>query len=919
MKDRVKTIIAYGLPAIIVLVIDCIILGVQGIWPLGAETIEYYDMGQQLASEYLQVYDELHGAKSVVFDWYTCLSRGIPGGTYISVFNLLYYLVPRDMILESFSISFIIKNMCMALTMGIFLRSEIKECPEFVRVMLSVGYGLCGYGLMHYTMISWLDIAVLVPLVMMYTQRLLSKGEIAGYIISVALMLLVNFYIPVMCLLFVFLMTGIYVISEWIQKREPSDEYKTPSGSPYILRLGIATLAALLLSAWVWIPKVFDAAGSMRFNNEVESGIVAQYAKILAHVRPDYSTRWWCLLGISFSASIVILGITKDLKNKNLKRPFFVSGALLITLLQLVFENVNLIWHFGSYVNYPARDGFLMYLVFASAAAYYAKDIWENFEENNIPVIVPMGGILVTLLAVSAILYWYNINPGMSVYTVFRVSVLCAMAAFVVYMLLILFKSGKYAKLSIFILCAELIVYGVLLVGKPTYITGYSEEPEQDGEYIRICRQLVELLDIPSSRLDRIKNPDATLNTNYGNMLERATFTGWPSSLSNDVVQSAYMVGNSTQYTRMLDSGGNAFTDALFHTTQIISLNLQDGTLYENQGMADVVFNHRTGEIRQYGLYNCRYVLPFGTVVNDESSLNLISAARDDFDFTNAVYRAIGSDDSDIAEKVEISDIDVASVKITGRKLLYIRSQCEDAEYANVQVFINGRAAEVPTIQKPDNTWYPEHFNNSTLYLGSFEDETALVTINRNNSIDAPHLEFTLYTIDLDKLSDICGEYAGRSSEMIFTAGTRSLDITVNGQAGEYLLLPMEYSNDWTAYNNGDAVGCNHVNGLFMALPLVDGVNNIHMAYFPRTMKLGIIISAAALIILLALCGLEMCDRKYRIGIWGKRVGNLLKLEDKTKRLVVLLYSAAWSVVVIFVYVLPVAYGVWYYIISFWG
>ena len=70
MKKFAKNAISYGAPALIVMIIGLVILAVQGIWPFGSETVDYYDMGQQVAAEYTQIWDELHGAKSSVFDWY---------------------------------------------------------------------------------------------------------------------------------------------------------------------------------------------------------------------------------------------------------------------------------------------------------------------------------------------------------------------------------------------------------------------------------------------------------------------------------------------------------------------------------------------------------------------------------------------------------------------------------------------------------------------------------------------------------------------------------------------------------------------------------------------------------------------------------------------------------------------------------
>ena len=50
------------------------------------------------------------------------------------------------------------------------------------------------------------------------------------------------------------------------------------------------------------------------------------------------------------------------------------------------------------------------------------------------------------------------------------------------------------------------------MYGKPAFITGYSEEPEQEGEYIRICEQLMEKMDLQAESIYRISRTDYSSN-----------------------------------------------------------------------------------------------------------------------------------------------------------------------------------------------------------------------------------------------------------------------------------------------------------------------------------------------------------------------------------------------------------------------
>lgn len=901
MKKCGKTIIKYGLPALCVLILGCIILAVQGIWPFGNESIDYYDMAQQLAAEYIQVYDELHFDKSMFFDWYLNLGRGIPGGTYIAFSNLLFYLFPRDAILYSFSILFLVKIMAMAVTMRILLEKEACNCPEFFKVILAAGYGLCGFVLMQYTIISWLDVAVLVPLIVLFTKRALTEGKIIGLTVCITLSLLLWFVVPAMVLIFIFMIAGLYIAREYLFKKKLE---------LHVCRLGIAVAFGLLISSWSWIPKVTISAGGFRYELESSSTIVDKYLEVLRHVRPDYATRWWALLGVSFAAAVSLIGIVRDIKKKNGERLFFVIGAFIISLIQLVFENIQLFWHLGSYVNYPVRNGFVMYIVFALTAATYLPEILKTDEES---IIKPENAVAYLIAAIAASVFagfgigWYNANSEMSIYAVFKVSMLCVIATFFVYLFLLLYKGGRHAKISSFLIAAELIFYGVLLIGKPNYVTGYAEEVEQEGDYIRIANDLKASLGIEESYLDRIKNPDESLNTNYGLFLKRPTLSGWTTFATRDAIMTSAKKGYSVQYTRLLDAGGDVLLDALYHVTQVISCLPQSEGLYDKISSTQTVTDYQKGTIAEYSLYDCRYTLPFGNVVQSKELLDKITGVAGD-EYDNALVQSIGAGDEKLKDAVvkevlyEGSYADSLTLDIKGNKAVYFCGMRPDSETKNLQLWVNGEPVMVPSLKETDNTLYSAHFNNGNLLLGCFSDEEVLISFDRKESDNNSDYDFSVYTIDLDIMRKLC-EYAALN-QGTFTAGKATLDANVIGEEGNYLLLPIQYDDSWNATVNGMSVDIEKVDSFLMAIPLVAGENVIHMEYFPKDVRSWGIVSIIAICVFVVGCCLEVV----------KKSTKLLSTEQKADSIIGTAYCVGWTgVIALFVFV-PVVYGLIYYI-----
>ena len=142
MSENKRTIIEYLAPSLVVGVLFMIILAVNGLWPFGKETIDYYDMAQWSDLFYYHNYDELHGVKSFVYDWYINLGREIPGLSEPSLFDLLLYLVPRTYILECSSLLMAVKIMAAAFFMGIFIRYINKDLPYPYRLIQQYRYSL---------------------------------------------------------------------------------------------------------------------------------------------------------------------------------------------------------------------------------------------------------------------------------------------------------------------------------------------------------------------------------------------------------------------------------------------------------------------------------------------------------------------------------------------------------------------------------------------------------------------------------------------------------------------------------------------------------------------------------------------------------------------------------------------------------
>ena len=368
----VKNKIKYIVPSFVTMVLFLIVLFSKKIYPFGNETIDYYDMAQQIAAFYYHVYDALHGDKAFFFDWYSALGTNMAmstsGCSNISIFNLFFLFIKREALLESLSIFNMIKMMCMSATMFFFLHRSFKA-PYFVELLMSVGYAFSGFVLVLYITNQWMDIAVLFPLIVYFAGKAVTKREWIGYLITLTLAVINSYYISLMIMIFLFLAVGVFSFYDYVfTKRGSRKEYVRKYD---LVPFATATVFSVLISAFILLPQLYQTLSSARFKNENGGGILSTYLEIASKVNGAYTTRYWSLLMASLPVAIILTGLLKRKKSK--KSVFIVLTLILLMVLELFFESINLIWHFGSYIQYPIRNGFMINFVFGAVACFFAQ------------------------------------------------------------------------------------------------------------------------------------------------------------------------------------------------------------------------------------------------------------------------------------------------------------------------------------------------------------------------------------------------------------------------------------------------------------------------------------------------------------------------------------------------------------------
>ena len=843
-KSLFQRIKLYAIPGLITCAVIVFIYVFKGIWPFGANRIDYFDNMQQVAPLYAHLWDWMHGKASLWFDWYTGfgtnVSMSISAFSMLSPFNLLLYLFPRTLILESISILTLVKMIFMAVAMYAYINKKYNSLSYNMKVVFSLMYTFCGYTVLYGSCFTpWMDIVALFPLLMLAYENMMQTGKKLFYIIMVAIIFIINYYLGAMSLVYIFLISGAYVLL--MSKKEKIKEHAW--------NLGIGTVAGLGLSCFVLVPVMMQLSGSQRGGSG--QGIVSQYigwikSAIISDGQMAAFQRWMMLYGMAFAAAVIIMGLKKFKEEKNTIR--YMISLLLISLLPIVVEGINLMWHFGSYNGYTLRNGYIVAFTLITVAAYFAQRMFEEVTADKKQLVKQLV-IFVVAAAVYAVIY--NIIPSNDI-------ILAAFILFIaIFIAAFIFYNKKLKKdgigfdfnTIIAIVAIEVFIGAYSLIGPPKF---YEYEPYQYGDYVQAANEVKDSLDIEESVTERIVNPDISLNANYPLILRRSAMSSFTAALQSDTQSYSKKFGYSKYFLWLLDSGGTVFTNSLFHVTQAVNVNELDSQMYT-----------AVRSDGDYTLYDANYKLPFAMSVNK-------NITRQDFsgnweDLHNIFYKALTNDTQDIVNgmsytKKESSVIREYNVRADGKQAVYInivdvnnRNTDANASWliSSMHIYVNGEEVLVPTLGDVKNTAYFTDYNNNLVYLGTFENENFTIRVEYDDPWYLKVSEVSFAGLDMDKMQSLVDKHADDYCETSYTSD--SLTVKLNGSGvNNMALIPVVYSDNWNVKVNGKKVKAKSVCGLFTGVDIHAGENVIEMKFEPKGKKAGMLISLATLIMMIA-------------------------------------------------------------------
>ncbi len=855
-----KKIKSFHIAPLAVLALFSLVFSANGFFPFGQNSLSWCDMNQQVIPLFCNFKDILSGNSGFLLNLNNAGGMNFFGVFFFflsSPFSFLVAFVEKADIPFLMNVLVVLKLCACAAAAGIYFENTFKNQSAAFKTILAVSYALCGYGLMFYQNIIWLDLMYLFPLLMLGIDRLVEMDKPALFLISLTICTAVNFYLSYCVYLFVIIFLGFYTLSKDIKEKT------------VYLKLGVCALCSLLLTAIVSVPSLAQYFSSGRTADVIEGikncSFFTYTETTLAAVLSS---------GIIFAALLMLLPrfFEQDKKTAALTATFF---ALLIPML---IEPVNRMWHTGSYMSFPVRFGFIAVFVgLIICGRLFEK---QDFAHKSRPLFATLCIVLCLTLG-GFMLYYANQNTeALTNYAKtlwgdkesLRGLLILFGAAVLGYLVTLIFAQKKLIGKNIAALCLALVLLCESLCATAIYVA-----PSKDNLNIERYKAFVSLQDdITDDSFYRVNLSHKFADANMTGAIGYNSIGHYTSFTDKNYMTAVKHLGYSGYWMEIGNWGGNALSDALmsvkytfyqdsngFYTkenesvlglaTAVKSLpeSLKAGNRIEVLGeafkemfslSASPVITHEMTDI-----WGCSYKNNFGTHILEDANGGTIIYKADIKDRQQLYFDCFGVASNALVEPIN----------------------------GSFDVYVNDAAVFYS---------YPAQNHNGTLYLGEFENETVEIKLYLKK--DASFSSFGVFGID-----------SAATKAAIANADTFDLTVNANEITGEIptdfngeLFLSLPYNEGLNISVNGERVESRRALTGFTAISLKNG-GTLKITFAPKGLGLGAVLSAAALLITV----LFLLKHKW-----------LSLLPEGIKKAVYALFMTAFAAVVLIVYIIPI-------------
>ncbi len=843
---------------IITILITLLILGLifilKDIYPFGNNTLIFGDMYDQITAYYYYLYDALRGNESLLINFASSNGINFFGIIFYylaSPLSLLILLVERSKIHLFISIIIALKILLCNITCLYMLKNLFKNNNSLLSVCLALLYGFSAYSLNFYQITSWIDAMYMLPLIIIGLKKLFEEDNPKLYLIALTLSLFFSFYISFMIIIFIFLLSGIFLYNYYNKKEIPKK----------ILSLGISTVLSLGISLLIVIPTYKQISISSRMISTLDTLINSKLGPLTDKI------------ALFISGPIIFIAILLLLKDYKKHKKFlkFYIPSMILLLIPVVIEPVNKVLHFMSYASFPYRFGFITTLFMIIGAGYFFNNYkTPKIEINNLKKII---SILITIVTITITIFltkfkYIEFQDAIDSLTLSRNKIL-------IIILLGMFILTSISSFIIILLNKNLNKLSLILISllTITHITCNSylylgiDFIQKDTKYVYETLNEIEKDNI--NTIFRLKDETSTIINNSSNVTKIPSMDHFSSLTDGQTQKTLKLLGYSSYWTHTHSKGGTLFTDILLGNKYL--LNTEKET--DNYTF-----------IKEYNnlyLHELNHNISFGYLIDKDID---ITKYHNTFEIQNAIYNSI-TNDKDLFEIID--NIKYKNIKIKDNNYTIIDKNKDN--YVEFDIKIDKeRTIYLELYKSTDNMLNNDIYKLfNIINFGTYKDEKLNIKIEFLENCYLESLNIGL--LNNKKLNNFTSNYQN-NHELKFNEN--KINIKINSDKKQTLFIPISNNDSYKAYNNERETKINNIYNTYIGIELEKGENNITIEFIPSYLKICSIISILFIITSLII---------LRKNIYNKII-NIKFLQKLSKYIYLTIYIGA----IIVVYLLPI-------------